>query len=321
MRTHILPGLEPDNLLAFLALLGFHRAVEQARPEWGPRVCWYGTPLRPRMVLSTEVSQSDLLEAGSQGCESLAAVHEFNGRKDIDYTAEEARETLLNACDPANRMLGELMAALMSDAAVKKAAKNEPSRVRATPFCTIFGQGHQHFLERLRSVPQGEVPKELAKEMSPADLNSAVKLEQALFRTWERSDKTQSFRWDPAEDRRYALRFEDPSNDRGLTVHGANRLACLALPLFPAVPCKERGEVRLYAIGTSWEGARLCVRWPTWNRPASLQVIMRMIAACSDEESCPGAGITGVYQAERVSIGKFFNFTRATSLTERSRDL
>jgi hypothetical protein len=32
--VHRLQGLEPDNMLAFLALLGLLRALEQARPNW-----------------------------------------------------------------------------------------------------------------------------------------------------------------------------------------------------------------------------------------------------------------------------------------------
>ena len=47
--THILNGLEPDNLLAFLALLGLLRALEKARPEWKPKVYWQGKP--PKAIL------------------------------------------------------------------------------------------------------------------------------------------------------------------------------------------------------------------------------------------------------------------------------
>ena len=33
---HRLDGLEPDNLLAFIALLGLLRTLEEARPGWRP---------------------------------------------------------------------------------------------------------------------------------------------------------------------------------------------------------------------------------------------------------------------------------------------
>src|SRR5712691_3833221 len=119
--------------------------------------------------------------------------------------------------------------------------------------------------------------------MTAADLNAPEKLAQALFSAWDRRDSTQSFRWDPLEDRRYALRFEDPSTDKGMTMHGANRLASLALPLLPAVPARVRGKIQLNAVGTGWiPGAGLCVSWPIWSRPASLKSIVAILASCGE---------------------------------------
>jgi hypothetical protein len=37
-------GLEPDNLLAFLAMLGPLRSLEVARPDWLPHVAWQRPP-------------------------------------------------------------------------------------------------------------------------------------------------------------------------------------------------------------------------------------------------------------------------------------
>jgi hypothetical protein len=177
----------------------------------------------------------------------------------------------------------------MSDAAFKD------DKVRATPFCAMFGQGHQNFLERLDRVTKGVPPKELQKVTTAEELNSTDKLDAALFRDWERTDRTQSFRWDPVEDRRYALRFEDPSGDKGLTVHGANRLASLALPLLPAVPRRERGEVRLYAVATHWYQGSLTIRWPIWSQAASLRAIVMMLSGCGFEHGFPGFGLIDVY--------------------------
>jgi hypothetical protein len=44
-----LDGLEPDNLLAFLALLGLLRALDTRRPDWHSRAGWdlNQPPLRP----------------------------------------------------------------------------------------------------------------------------------------------------------------------------------------------------------------------------------------------------------------------------------
>jgi hypothetical protein len=311
MPEHILEGLEPDNLLAFLALLGFQRALDCAEPNWRGRVYWAGLPARPRLVLRMEAPRREVLEAAAKGCDALASVHDFDGRKDLNFTRDEARERLrreARSATPANRMSIDLLSALTSDAVAK-----DDGTVRATPFCAMFGQGHQHFLERLETVPKGIPPKELAKRVAPADLNAPEKLEQALFTAWERRDSTQSFRWDPLEDRRYALRFEDPSTDKGMTMHGANRLASLALPLLPAVPARVRGKIQLKAVGTGWiPGVGLCVSWPIWSRPARLKSIVAMLASCGEGlAGLEGLGIMRIYRAERISVGKFFNFTRA----------
>lgn len=313
MTEHILEGIEPDNLLGFLALLGFHRALDCAEPDWHARIYWKGLPVRPRLVLSTEAQRSQVLEAAAKGCERLASVHDFEGRKDISFTRDEARERLRSesaSATPANRMSIDLLCALTSDAVVKD------DKVRATPFCAMFGQGHQHFLERLQAVPNGVVPKKLAKRVTQVELNAPKKLEQALFSAWGRRDPAQSFRWDPLEDRRYALRFEDPSTDEGLTMHGANRLASLALPLLPAVPTRDRSKIQLGAVGTAWiPGTGLCISWPIWSRPASLKSIVAMVASSEqDLKGKDGLGIIRIYRAERISVGKFFNFTRASPI-------
>ena len=306
MKTdpHILNGLEPDNLLAVLALLGFVRAVHHAEPAWQLRVWWAGKPLRPRARAVVAVTQEQLTEAAARGCQILAQVHDFGTHLNLDYDPTEARDLLHSAsldARPDSRQRIDLLASLMSDGAIKEDPKGD--RVRPTPYCLLFGQGHQHFLERLAAVPQGTLPKELAKLKSPPDLNSPSKIGEALFSPWDRTDATQSFRWDPLEDRRYALRFEDPSTDKGLTVHGANRLAALALPLLTAVPVKQRTEYRLAAIGTS-SGKRgvVTVRWPIWDQPASLDAIVALWATRRGP----------AYTAERISVGKFFSFTRGS---------
>ncbi len=302
-KEHLLAGLESDNLLAFLALLGFHRCVAHARPEWSPRVLWGGVPLRPTMVLGHSAERAELLDVAAKAASELAEVHSFE-RANLNYSPGEAREEFRNA--GSSRLRLDLLSALMSDAAERK------DKIRATPFCAMFGQGHQNFLERLENVPKGTPPRELQGQVTPDDLNSPKKLEEALFQSWDRSDPTESFRWDPQEDRRYALRFDNPSGDKALTVHGANRLAALALPLLTAVPIRERGEVRLSAVMTRWEAGGFVVRWPVWSYPATLAAVRRMLAGCGVEERAAGLRLARVYRAQRINVGKFFNFSRAT---------
>ncbi|HEY4363346.1 MAG TPA: hypothetical protein VGN17_20435 [Bryobacteraceae bacterium] len=315
VREYRLDGIEPDNLLGFLALLGLLRALEEAEPSWRPRVRWTGMPLRPHLSLTQNVNRQTLLEAVAHGCQILAESHDFD-RADVVFTMTDARDILKQesrSAQPKKRHRADLFSALMSDGAIKE----DKDAVKVTPYCTIFGQGHQHFLERLVTVPNGILPKKLAKKPN-ANLNSPEKLEQALFHPWNRTDPTQSFRWDPLEDRRYALRFDDPSGDDALTVHGANRLASLALALLTAVPIRQRGKIQLAAVGTgSDESSRLCVWWPVWSRPATLEAIVSMLSASGGHPEAlidrPGLGVLRVYRSRRISFGKFMNFTRATA--------
>jgi hypothetical protein len=252
------------------------------------------------------------LDAVAKGCEVLTQAHGFEGRKDLSFSVMDARKLLdetARTATPANRLNSDLVSALICDGASK-----DEEAVRATPYCAMFGQGHQHFLERLETIPKGTPPKKLSKKLSATDLNSVEKLEQALFRPWLRIDATQSFRWDPLEDRRYALRFEDPSSDEALTVHGANRLASLALPLLTAVPIRERGKIQLNAAGARFvPGTGMCIFWPIWSRSATLKSVTSMLGTPTEAlTDCEGLGVIRVYRAERISVGKYFNFTRAS---------
>src|SRR5262249_8852466 len=73
--AHRLDGLEPDNLLAFLALLGLLRALEaddRGRPaddKLHPRVSWDidRPPLRPRLVVARELATDRVLQRMAAG--------------------------------------------------------------------------------------------------------------------------------------------------------------------------------------------------------------------------------------------------------------
>jgi hypothetical protein len=150
--SHRLNGLEPDNLLAFLALLGLLSSLEaddrkRAEQEKShPRAKWDldRLPVRPVLVLAQEVSIEEVLVRATDGIEALATAHEFSARKDLNYTREECRELLANAARSATREARQrvdLLAALTSDSAVKD---DKEKAVDPTPLCLLFGQGHQH---------------------------------------------------------------------------------------------------------------------------------------------------------------------------------
>ena len=145
-------------------------------------------------------------------------------------------------------------------------------------------------------------------------LTAAETLREALFQPWTRQDPTPAFRWDPAEDVRYALRADDPSGDKSLTQHGANRLAALALPLLTATPTQRGERVRLQVVGGSFERGEFRFCWPIWRQPASLAAI-RALLSHPDLAKGPAAlvhlGVVEIRRARRIAVGKFMNVTRA----------
>lgn len=316
-----LDGLEPDNLLAFMSLLGVLRTLDATSPEWHTRVSWTvdEPPLRPALRVPHGVSEKDITAAVAEGLDQLASRHQFAGRKDLNLPAEEATKALRDVSNPANSdsYSGELWSALITDTAISRDGK----KVEPTPLCLMFGQGHQHFLERLASVPKLKCPPERGAGRSKVAVSELESLREALFSTWMRPDKTQSFRWDPNEDVRYAHRARDPTDPKTKETnqHGANRLAAVGLSTLTVVPTIRRGEVRLGVVGGRRDAkGGFEFRWPIWKSPISLASVRALLVHPRLEglETQAALDIVELRTARRVSSGKFMNFTRAESRRE-----
>ena len=311
-KTHRLNGLEPDNLLAFLALLGLLRALEAT--GWRPRAHWAGLPLRPVLTLREETTQEQVAEKAAEGCGALAKDHDFHGEKDLTFDGRRARSLLEAAQRPEAAGRWALLGSLFSDGAVK-----DDGRVLAAPLCAMFGQGHQHFLSRLAEVPCGVLPKAMAKLRPAPDLNAPSYLASALFEPWLRPDQTDGFRWDPAEDRRYALRFKNPSGDAGRTMHGANRLACFGLAALPGAAVVRRRGLRFLTLGAEpGQDGGMAITWPIWTMATSLAAIQTLLGhpdLVSDKtDAMRHLGVLERRRARRIANGKFMNFTRAENI-------
>jgi hypothetical protein len=281
--------------------------LEASRPNWRPRARWdvEVQPLRPILVVRGQVLQEGVCDAASEGTAALAAQHDFRGKVDLNHTCAEARDTL-TAARAAGGHYAALCASLFSDAATKE----DRGQVEATPLCLLFGQGHQHFLARLTAVPKLLAPPPRGRGKKAVTVTASACLREALFLPWARQDPTPGFRWDPAEDVRYALLADDPSGVKTTTQHGANRLAAIGLATLTAAPFQHNGKVRIAVPGGKYEhGFRFT--WPIWRDPASLSTIRALLSHPLLRE--PGAlgylGVVEVREARRISVAKFMNFT------------
>jgi hypothetical protein len=185
-----------------------------------------------------------------------------------------------------------------------EAVSQDPAqRLAATPLALVTGSGHQDFL--------GTVSELMQK-------CSVEQIHEALFGPWRYADEKCSLRWDPNEDRRYALMARDPTapGNKTMTVWGANRLAFEALPLLPCVPVER---ARSKWPSANWfqldEDGMPIIVWPLWSQPLSLDSVKTLL---SQSDLLPGGGdtarrrlrargVSSVYAVRRLKIGSGVN--------------
>lgn len=295
-------GLEVDNLLAFLALLGLLRSLETSKPDWSPRASWHGPPWRAQLHLEHRATEAEVAIAAKEGMERIAASFDVDGRKNVDFDAPEYRTY-------AHRLRGDPIGAALAAALSTEFPEKADGKIYASPLVMMFGQGHQNFLERLIAATRGA-----DDGVAPA-MNEAIKLEEALFRPWRRADATDGFRWDPDEDQRYALRFGNPSKAGAApTVHGANRLAAIGLLSYPCLPARRGHRPRVPGVADQRD-REIAFVWPIWTAALSRTAIERLLSHPDVIDPRPNLlrpfGVVEIYRARRISNGKYMNVTRA----------
>jgi hypothetical protein len=124
-----------------------------------------------------------------------------------------------------------------------------------------------------------------------------------------------NLRWDPLDDRRYALRCENPSADPNKTMRGANRLAIEAFALLPTMPTGRR----LATTAFQGSGARgTFITWPMWNVSLVAPVIASLLSNISGlterSDLRSSLGVVAIYRSARITIGKFRNFTPSSPI-------
>lgn len=302
--TYELAGLEVDNLLAILALMGLLCAVEYAEPNWAAKASWTGPPWRAQLHLGVEVSTRLVAETVCRGIDTIADRYDADGRSNVAFERTEFRTY-------AERMRGDAIGASLVAALAAEHPEKRNGGLQAAPLVMMFGQGHQNFLERLLEVPRGILPSRHRKLKKPPDFRAPAKIEAALFSPWTRNDDADGFRWDPEDDQRYALRHSDPSSAGAApTVHGANRLAAVGFLSFSCVP-----GARLMARGSGRDEDGVYFTWPVWTQPLSRHSIESFLSNADliggRLDRLVSLGIAEIYRARRVANGKFMNVSRA----------
>jgi len=314
-RNDTLHGLEPDNLMAFLALLGLLRALDCARPDWHSRAAWSvdAPPLRPVLHIPTGAEQSEICAAAAEGARTLLAAVDLGDRKDVKLTAGEARIVLRQASEtasygPAARFAADLLIALGSDC-----GREDGEEASSSQLCFPAGGGRTNFIRSLRAIIAAEAPTQ--RGGSSRNLGTADQaIERALFQNWERQDRPPGLRWDPAEARLHAHQWTAPTKEEPTTEHGANRLALIGLSCFPVLPSSSTRQSQTPLPGGKNVNGTFSVSWPIWRCPMTLPAIRALMVSIArlGRAAHDDLEVFAVMRSQRMPLDRYISFTRAS---------
>ena len=303
LSEQILLGLDGANPLAFLAALGVLRVLSLEQQSAMPLLAWrvYEGAWRP-CLHSAFSTPEQLIEQVAAACARHSCVAAFDLGDDLNVAPEAYKGYSLTAAESVAR--GETLHAEFAACFASESLTTERGEVQDTALRTMSGAGHQHFLKTMRNLIAETRLEHISK---------------ALFSRWQYDDpvRNMTLRWDPNDDSRYALRWSDPSGDperaRGGAMWGANRLGVEGLPLLPVMP----GERQLETTGFRTGGSKGTFwTWPIWTAPIALDTLRSLLALqelqtqSMDRDSLAKRGIEEVFRSQRLTTGKFRNFTR-----------
>lgn len=299
MSEFLLRGLDGANPLGFLAAIGALRTATAAWPASAVRMGWtqQSGGWRPRLEIAHVDVDEDVfletLDAELKKMEGHAAFSFSDGLPvAVDLFAIQLKAAFSSA-DSSDRSLADFLVAFGSDAFVDENGRISDTALRAV------GGGQQRFLLSAVELIQN---------------TEAHHLRSALFQEWKYQDDKPSMRWDPADDRRYALRWNEPSGDPVKTVRGANRLAIEALPLLPTIPVGRRLETTGF---TYTRNRRQQWTWPIWEVLVCLDIVRSLLALgdlqveIPDRDKLSPMGVAEVFRCQRITKDKYKNFTPA----------
>ena len=303
-REFSLIGLDGGNPLGFLAALGALKAASDAMPAGEWRISWRQDrgPWTPTLAGITSLDENRLVDELAEHLKT-ADTQALSISKNLDLSPEQFRNIARQAQEsagPGNRRYADFIAALGCETATDRKGQ----KIQDTALRTMSGAGHQHFLEFM---------------LKTATDTTAGQLRRSMLQPWLQEDKGLGLRWDPSEDRRYALRWDDPSGIPATTERGANRLAIEALPLLPtAVISTAAAAATLETTGFQQERGIGCrFTWPIWTCPIDVSAATSAIRLQEIQKEHPNhdylssMGIAAVYRCRRITVGNFRSFTSA----------
>ncbi|BAS26090.1 type I-G CRISPR-associated protein, Cas3-extension family [Limnochorda pilosa] len=304
MSEHIAIGPPGENLLGFLATMGTFRTLTEIRPSSDVRMRWQLLPQgwRPAWHVAPDVSQEALVEALHEYLSARDGAPEFTALGNSlpvegPAFAAFARQAA-DAAGATDRRLADFALAYGCELVT-----NDNGRIQDTALRTV-GAGQQRFFDMIGKLVRGTKPEHIR---------------QALFEVWRYRDPSPAMRWDPADDRRYAYRADDPKDSKEFpirTERGANRLAIEALPFFPtAIVGRMLFTASFVRNERGW-----ATRWPIWEPAIPLDVARSLMTHPElgrerpDPRRLHALGVVEVFESLRSTEDRYRNFSAARAL-------
>ena len=312
----LLSGLDGSNPLGFLAAVGtlcilgqrvpgIQLAWRSAHGSWRPLLV--GCQGEEQEVISQVLhglkeNSDDIFRIGKES-EGGKESHKFPFASDKFVEALNTRRCSAHASD---RRHADLLAAMGTDFLPDpKSGEFQDTQFRMVRAGDSAGRGMLSYANANREV---------------LDHHHVVR---TLFQTWDYADdEGNTLRWDPIEDRRYALQWRNPSKSNSAdgpnTMLAANCLAVESLACFPTVATAKWADTTgFHRFGRRESG----FVWPIWTPSVSVQTVRSLVALEQlQEEPLPrktlhAQGIEEVYCARRVRPNQYYsNFAPASPL-------
>jgi hypothetical protein len=297
-----LPGLDGANPLGFLAAIGTWRIADQIQP--GTKLHWsiISNHWAPTLTFPVKIGTLSILLQLSRKLRMKPTIL-LSFEKNLNIEPDDFRSAAQKAFAEQLGLeaLGWL-SSIGSDAVSEIHQGKTKRHIKVSKFRLLSGSGRQDFIPTIQAI------------LNSTTLRQCV---DSLLRPWPYEDEKMGLRWDPLEQKQYALRWKDPSPDPTRTQRGANRLAIEALPLLPTFPAGNRLET------TGFSGHRsndTCWTWPIWECPITLDTARSLLALRDIQQPSPDPaelrprGIVAVFRSQRITTGKFRNFTPAVQV-------
>lgn len=298
----LLPGLDGTNPLGFLAAMGVLRVLSLQKHD--VKLSWQlsGGTWRPELF-GVRVPLPEL------GAELHAAIRKLDHSawsidKKLPFEARVLRQNAQDAVLAASRTCrqrADNLASFGVECFVDKDGAFEKTDLCMVRAGDSAGQGMTAYSKRIIETIRPE------------------QLQQAIETSWLYRDDQCALRWDPGEDKPYAVQWRNPSKVGALSEKGANCLALFGMTCFPVIPVKGQAKTTGFELQKSNQTA---FTWPVWKHPINLGVIRSLLTLSElhqlqpDRRELELQGVAAAYRCYRIMTSQYYaNFTPSQRVT------